>query len=115
MCGYEDTNGMIIPSRAWALTDPHPGFDEPCEAFFIAQRVNSAWIVQTTSPSERKWRSWHKEYTAVTYWMDVSSLDECEALGKILGLNTESMREHYNSWGPSARHVYEDPRTSSGT
>ncbi|KAH9030506.1 hypothetical protein EDB85DRAFT_2146652 [Lactarius pseudohatsudake] len=103
MCGCEADNGRIIPSRAWALADSHPGFDQPCEAFFTAQRVNGTWIVQTTSPSMKKWSSWHKEYNAVTYWMDVLSLDELEALGKILGLDTQSLRDNYNSWGPSAR------------
>ncbi|KAH9048878.1 hypothetical protein EDB84DRAFT_1556546 [Lactarius hengduanensis] len=103
MCGYEADNGRIIPSRAWALADSHPGFDQPCEAFFTARRVKGAWIVQTTSPSMKKWTSWHKEYTAVPYWMDVFSLDELEALGKILGLDTQSLRDNYNSWGPSAR------------
>ncbi|KAH9169343.1 hypothetical protein EDB89DRAFT_1478125 [Lactarius sanguifluus] len=103
MCGYEADNGRIIPSRAWALADSHPGFDQPCEAFFTARRVKGAWIVQTTLPPMRKWTSWHKEYTAIPYWMDVFSLEELEALGKILGLNTESLRDNYNSWGPCAR------------
>ncbi|KAH8986944.1 hypothetical protein EDB86DRAFT_2832479 [Lactarius hatsudake] len=96
------TEGLYQAERGPLLIS-HPGFDQPCEAFLTAQRVNGAWIVQTTSPSMKKWSSWHKEYNAVTYWMDVFSLDELEALGKILGLDTQSLRDNYNSWGPSAR------------
>ncbi|KAH8990815.1 hypothetical protein EDB92DRAFT_1816611 [Lactarius akahatsu] len=58
MCGCEADNGRIIPSRAWALADSHPGFDQPYEL---------------------------------------------KALGEILGLDTQSLRDNYNSWGPSAR------------
>ncbi len=73
--------GHGIPSGAWALTDSHSGFKEPCPPFLTAQRANGAWVVQTTSPSKDKWATWRKEYTADLYWMDVFSLDELKALG----------------------------------
>ncbi|KAH9030107.1 hypothetical protein EDB85DRAFT_1453637 [Lactarius pseudohatsudake] len=103
ICGYTQINGIAMPSGTWALTDSCPGFEEPCEAFFEASGAGTAWIVQTTSPSARNYSSWQKKRKAVLFWMEVCTLDELMALGKLLDLDGESLQNNYNLWGPSAR------------
>ncbi|KAN0135199.1 hypothetical protein V8E53_007090 [Lactarius tabidus] len=57
------------------------------------------------------WRSFSKysEHDMGPYCIDVATADEMNVLGlvrysfSILVLNTEPLRESYNSWGPSAR------------
>jgi hypothetical protein len=71
--------GQSIPPGTWALSDSHTHFERPCSAFLTAR--TTAWIVQTTSPEEERWKSWHNECFAEMYWMDVFSLDEVNALG----------------------------------
>jgi hypothetical protein len=66
-----------IPGGTWALTDSRANPERPYPAFL----TGDAWVVQTTSPSPGKWQSRNKELKAVTYWMDVFSLDEMVALG----------------------------------
>ena len=70
-----------MPDGTWVLADSHRLFDEPCDAFLTAIRSSRPWVVQTTSPLERRWRSWTEEYDADIYWMDVVTLDELNAVG----------------------------------
>jgi hypothetical protein len=49
------------------------------------------------------WRDWSKVHQAGMFWMDVVTSDEMNALGELLGLDTEIIRDSYISWGPSAR------------
>ena len=81
LCDVAFSSGQIIPDGTWALADSHRHFNEPCDAFLNACKSGRAWVVQTTSPIEDKWRLWEKEYGADTYWMDVVTLDELNALG----------------------------------
>jgi hypothetical protein len=78
-----DDAGENIPHRTWALTDSHPEYVHPCKAFLTASRRGRAWIVQTTSPSSKRWSEWHKYRSAYIYWMDVFPLDELSALGYV--------------------------------
>jgi hypothetical protein len=70
-----------IPQGTWALTDSHASSTLPCEAFLDSSGAGNAWIVQTSSPSPNRWEEWHKQRTALKYWMDVFSLDELTTLG----------------------------------
>jgi hypothetical protein len=72
-----------IPPETWALSDSHANYKYPCDAFLTAITLGTAWVIQTTFPSERNWKRWKKEYSAVMCWMDVLSLDEMMALGKV--------------------------------
>ena len=81
LCDVNFSSGQIIPDGTWALADSHHHFEEPCDAFLNACKSGRAWVVQTTSPLEDKWRLWEKEYGADIFWMDVVTLDELNALG----------------------------------
>jgi hypothetical protein len=78
---YDLFSAYPIKPETWALTDAHAGFWQPCKAFKAACILGKAWIVQTTSPSTKKWREWSKELKAIIHWMEVISLDEMMALG----------------------------------
>lgn len=74
--------GALLPDGMWALSDSHREFEQPCHAFMTAGGSSrAAWIVQTTSPNESKWRNWSEHKIAGMYWMDVVTLDEMIALG----------------------------------
>ncbi|KAF8274009.1 hypothetical protein EI94DRAFT_979562 [Lactarius quietus] len=77
--------------------------DEPCPAFLRAGAGRKAWVVQTTFPAEKRWKNWEKRCKAAVYWMDVSPLAELIALGKILHVDINLLRDNYNKWGPSTR------------
>ena len=77
LCDISFSGGQIIPDVTWALADS----EEPCDAFLNACKSGRAWVVQTTSALEDKWRLWEKEYGAGRYWMCVITLDEVTALG----------------------------------
>ena len=81
LCDTTFSSGQIIPDGTWALADSYRRFEEPCDAFLNACKSGRAWVVQTTSLLEDKWRSWEKEYGADIYWMDVVTLDKVNALG----------------------------------
>ncbi|KAI9456558.1 hypothetical protein BJY52DRAFT_1187842 [Lactarius psammicola] len=57
----------------------------------------------TISRTVIKYGMWSKERGATLFWMQVFPSDELIALGKILGLDIESLRNNYDSWGPLAR------------
>ena len=81
LCDTTSYSGQIIPEGTWALADSHTGFETPCAAFLSACKSGRAWVVQTTSPLEDKWRLWEKQHGADIYWMDVVTLDELNAFG----------------------------------
>lgn len=112
ICSFDASNGPIMPDRIWALSDSLPGpvFSMPCEAFLTACRTNRAWVVQATSPLESRWKGWSREHGAKMYWMGIFTVDEMNALGNLLGLKIEVMRDCYDSWGPSARNCVEFAR-----
>ena len=80
---YDNTSltGPLIPHGSWALSDSRVRFELPCDAFLTASRGRNAWIVQTASPSERRWSLWLKEHKGDIYWMDVPTLEDVIALG----------------------------------
>lgn len=96
-------NPDVFPTGTWALSDSSIKDKVPCSAFRSAAKRGIAWIVQTTSPSEERWKAWKKELSASMYVMDYFSKVEMTALGKILNLNTENIQHFYDKWGPSAR------------
>ncbi len=72
--------GRLIPARTWALTDSRSEYFKPCQAFFGALIGRKAWIVQATSPLEKRWKGWQKVHHSSIYYMDVFSEDELLAL-----------------------------------
>ncbi|KAH9026744.1 hypothetical protein EDB85DRAFT_161710 [Lactarius pseudohatsudake] len=92
-----------LPEGTWALADAGRLDDKPCNAFLDAAGRHIAWIIQTTSPLEDRWRQWKKQYTAVMFVMKGFSAEEITALGKIQGLDASVLLRNYEKWGPSAR------------
>ena|SRR6266404_7128249 len=73
-----NTSFGSLPKGKWALTGSRL---ELCDTFLCGLYSGTAWIVQTTSPPEAKWRRWQKVHTSPVYYMDVCSLGELLALG----------------------------------
>jgi hypothetical protein len=76
-------SGEDMPPETWAISDSISGFVSPCFAFLNACKLETAWIIHTTSPLTSNWQRWAKECSARMYWMDVFSLDEMMALGQV--------------------------------
>jgi len=49
----------------------------------IYAQQKDAWIVQTTSPLEKRWKEWTKQLGANFYVMKPFSLNEMRALGLV--------------------------------
>ncbi|KAH9003452.1 hypothetical protein EDB86DRAFT_2362458 [Lactarius hatsudake] len=92
-----------LPTGTWALSDAGRLDEKPCPAYKDAAGRRKAWIIQTTSPLEDRWRQWKKQYTAVMFVMQGFSAEEITALGKVQGLDTSVLLHYYEKWGPSAR------------
>ncbi|KAN0134259.1 hypothetical protein V8E53_007757 [Lactarius tabidus] len=92
----------FIPNGSWVLSDSRVRFDEPCDAFLSAAEAGNGWIIHTASPSKDKWEVLERKCHAHSYWMNVFTLDELNALGNILHLDTDILCNNYNLWGPFA-------------
>ncbi|KAH8986501.1 hypothetical protein EDB83DRAFT_2683759 [Lactarius deliciosus] len=85
-----------LPEGTWALSDAGRVAEKPCKVFLDAAE-DTAWIIQTTSPLETRWKEWAKQHSAVTFVMKGFSAEEITALGLV-------SPDFYNVlWGPSAR------------
>ncbi len=73
-----------LPVGCWALSDSNHRAQLPCVTFEIYALRHTAWIVQTTSPSEMRWKEWTKQLGASFYVMKPYSLKEMRALGLVL-------------------------------
>jgi hypothetical protein len=51
--------------------------------FLKAALLGNAWVVQATSPEERRYKDWSKEYSADMFVMDYFSISEIAALGLV--------------------------------
>ncbi|KAI0290088.1 hypothetical protein B0F90DRAFT_667656 [Multifurca ochricompacta] len=92
-----------LPDGTWALADSNAKNPLPCNSFLDACGPRDAFIVQTSSPDEKRYKTWKKEYNAYGYVMDCFSLTESVALGMIHGFNDQLIKDHCEKWGPSAR------------
>ncbi|KAH9074236.1 hypothetical protein EDB83DRAFT_1946033 [Lactarius deliciosus] len=99
----QESEPDYLPTGTWALSDAGHLDEKPCTAYKGAAGRQIAWIIQTTSPSEDRWRQWKKQYTAVVFVMKGFSAEEITALGKVQGLDTSVLLHYYERWGPSAR------------
>ncbi|KAI0302891.1 hypothetical protein B0F90DRAFT_179895 [Multifurca ochricompacta] len=91
-----------LPDGTWALVDSNEEVVHPCEGFLYRSNSQTTFIVQTTFPRERRWKSWKKHRGAFLYLMDCFPWDEMHALGILLDLSVETLKNHYDKWGPSA-------------
>ncbi|KAI0293027.1 hypothetical protein B0F90DRAFT_189955 [Multifurca ochricompacta] len=92
-----------LPDGTWALADSNAKNPLPCNSFLDACGPRDAFIVQTSSPDEKRYKTWKKEYNAYGYVMDSFPLTELVALGMIHGFNDQLIKDHWEKWGPSAR------------
>ncbi|KAI9464952.1 hypothetical protein BJY52DRAFT_1144826, partial [Lactarius psammicola] len=98
-----DADPDYLPEGTWALSDSNDVAKQPCTAFLGAAQLQCAWIVQTASPLEERWKNWQKHRNADTFVMNHISIQEITTLGNVLGLNVGNLRRLYKKWGPSAR------------
>ncbi|KAI9441166.1 hypothetical protein BJY52DRAFT_502957 [Lactarius psammicola] len=92
-----------FPEGIWALSDSNAITKQPCDAFLDAAGWQKAWIIQTTSPMEERWKMWSKYSKAHVFVMKYISIDEITALSKLFGLDVGNIQRLYERWGPSVR------------
>ncbi|KAH9172974.1 hypothetical protein EDB89DRAFT_1905677 [Lactarius sanguifluus] len=103
---YPKADPNFLPKSTWALTDSTGQTPEPCSAFQTVSKRREAWLIQTTSPEETRWRDWHKYCTADKFLMNPTSIEEITILGKLLKPDvdvSDDLQRLYRKWGPSAR------------
>ncbi|KAH9008894.1 hypothetical protein EDB84DRAFT_1549261, partial [Lactarius hengduanensis] len=99
-----------LPDGTWALSDSNDEAPKPCTTFRSASKLRTAWIVQTTSPVETRWRDWRKYCKAGMFVMNHVSIEDITALRLVtlqmlltrLPLPTAKYSIS-TKWGPSAR------------
>ncbi|KAI0299672.1 hypothetical protein B0F90DRAFT_1727700, partial [Multifurca ochricompacta] len=99
---YAHTFGRL-PDETWALADSNVENPLSCHSFLRACRKHYAFIVQTSYPDVRRYKTWKKEYNAYGYVMDCFPLTESIALGIINGFDVQLIKDHCEKWGPSVR------------
>ena len=76
-----DADPDVFPKDTWALCDSDEKTPHPCTAFLEAAGQYRAWIVQTTSPLESRWKGWFSHHAADIFFMNCYTLNEIRALG----------------------------------
>lgn len=73
----------FLPNGTWALLTPTKKPHNLVLPFWLLLRPQGlrAWIVQTTSPLEDRWKTWEKYRTADMFVMKSFSISEMTALG----------------------------------
>ncbi|KAH9072364.1 hypothetical protein EDB83DRAFT_2289207 [Lactarius deliciosus] len=107
---YPKADSDFLPKSTWALTDSTGQTPEPCSAFQTASKLREAWLIQTTSPAETRWRDWHKYCTVDKFVMNPITIEEITILGKLLKPDvdvSDDLQRLYGKWGPSARTCFE--------
>ncbi|KAH9037886.1 hypothetical protein EDB85DRAFT_566732 [Lactarius pseudohatsudake] len=98
-----DAGPHNLPEHTWALSDSNGPTKQPCLTFLGASKQKFAWIVQTTSPAEARWKQWRKYCTADIFVMNHTSIQDITALSKLLNLDVGNIQRLYMKWGPSVR------------
>ena len=71
----------LFPKITWALSDSNKIIEQPCAAFLDASQRGRTWVVQTTSPLEKRWEEWKEQNSAGMFIMKYFSVREITALG----------------------------------
>ncbi|KAH9031310.1 hypothetical protein EDB85DRAFT_1959196 [Lactarius pseudohatsudake] len=90
-----------LPDGTWALSDGDDEPYQPCSVFQTASERRTAWVIQTTSQAEERWRRWKKYSGADVLVMNHVSIEEITALSKTFSLDVRDMQHLYRKWGPS--------------
>ncbi|KAH9026490.1 hypothetical protein EDB85DRAFT_1979187 [Lactarius pseudohatsudake] len=98
-----DADPEYLPAGTWALSDGNDEPYRPCSAFQTVSERRTAWLIQTTSQVEARWRRWRKYCDADMFVMNHISIEEMTVLSKVLSLDVNNIRHLYRKWGPSAR------------
>ncbi|KAH9172976.1 hypothetical protein EDB89DRAFT_1905679 [Lactarius sanguifluus] len=93
----------FLPEGTWVLSDSNDEAPQPCSTFRSATKLQTAWLIQTSSPLKKRWEDWVKYCDADTFVMNHVSIEEITALSKIFGLDVSNIQRLYRKWGPSAR------------
>lgn len=70
-----------FPEITWALSDSNEDIEQPCAAFLDSSQKGRIWVVQTTSPLEKRWKKWKEQRSARMFIMKFFSFQEIKALG----------------------------------
>ncbi|KAH9000046.1 hypothetical protein EDB92DRAFT_2079954 [Lactarius akahatsu] len=100
-----EADPRYLPDGTWALSDSNgePAVAQPCSAFLTVSERKTAWLIQTTSPVETRWKNWRKTCKAGMFVMNHVSIEDITALSKVLNLDISNIQRLYRKWGPSAR------------
>ena len=71
----------LFPKITWALSDSNEIIEQPCAAFLDASQRGRTWVVQITSPLEKRWEKWQEQNSAGIFIMKYFSVEEITALG----------------------------------
>ncbi|KAI0299681.1 hypothetical protein B0F90DRAFT_602363 [Multifurca ochricompacta] len=85
---------IILPDETWALADSDAENPLPCHSFLRACKKHHAFIVQTSSPDQRRYRAWNDDSKL---YLSLSSLSMTH------GFSVRLIKDHCKKWGPSAR------------
>ncbi|KAH8979221.1 hypothetical protein EDB86DRAFT_2836070 [Lactarius hatsudake] len=93
-----------LPEHTWALSNSNENAPQPCSTFRTVSKRRTAWVIQTTSPVEKRWKNWKKYCTADMFMMNPISIEEVTVLGKLLKpeVDVSDLQRIYRKWGPSA-------------
>ncbi|KAH8989499.1 hypothetical protein EDB92DRAFT_2003024 [Lactarius akahatsu] len=93
-------DARYLPDGTWALSDSNDEAPKPCTTFRSASKLRTAWLIQTTSPVETRWRDWRKYCKAGMFVMNHVSIEDITALSVS---DVSNIQRLYRKWGPSAR------------
>ena len=66
--------------KLWALSDSNHRTLQPCRSFQMFSEEYHAFVIQTTSPAEDRWKAWSKECYVALFVMECYTKKEAEAL-----------------------------------
>ncbi|THH19320.1 hypothetical protein EUX98_g8802 [Antrodiella citrinella] len=85
----------------WALTDSNVDINIPCPLF----RGSKAFIVQTTSPREDRWKDWIKYRGGTVVVSELPREIEIAAIIKQIKLEYQQATHYIRKWGPCTRTI----------
>ncbi|KAF8554873.1 hypothetical protein OG21DRAFT_1484324 [Imleria badia] len=93
---FADSTPLYDYEPLWALSDSNAGVQSPASIFYRSSYIRT---IQTTSPTENRWKQWNKQGGAECYVMDIWSGKEIADLAMLLNHDVERMSALAEIWG----------------